>query len=205
MTSLSTGLCHAEGDGLPGLVIDRFGDTLTVQIGTAGMEKQIETLIQSLDIVLKPKTIILRNDAPVARPGRAGLLCEDGEGRRPPHRGGGKWRALYRRSGRRPEDRLVLRPARQPRLHRRPRQGQDGAGRLFLYRRLRHPGGQGGRQGSRVPGFSSAPALAIAEESAARQRRDHPGRQGRCVRGTGTAEGRPARHSISCWPIRRPL
>src|ERR1700750_430137 len=33
-------LVHAEGDHLPGLVIDRFGDTLTVQIGTAGMEKQ---------------------------------------------------------------------------------------------------------------------------------------------------------------------
>jgi len=29
-------LVHAEGDGLPGLVIDRFGDTLTVQLGTAG-------------------------------------------------------------------------------------------------------------------------------------------------------------------------
>ena len=57
-------LLHAEGDGLPGLVIDRFDDTLTVQIGTAGMERQIEPLIQSLDIVLKPKTVILRNDAP---------------------------------------------------------------------------------------------------------------------------------------------
>ena len=57
-------LVHAEGDGLPGLVIDRFDDTLTVQVGTAGMERQIETLIQSLEIVLKPKTIMLRNDAP---------------------------------------------------------------------------------------------------------------------------------------------
>ena len=57
-------LVHAEGDGLPGLVIDRFDDTLTVQVGTAGMERQIETLIHSLEIVLKPKTIMLRNDAP---------------------------------------------------------------------------------------------------------------------------------------------
>ncbi len=57
-------LCHAEGDGMPGLVIDRFDDTLTVQIGTAGMERQIETLLQALDVVLKPKTVILRNDAP---------------------------------------------------------------------------------------------------------------------------------------------
>src|ERR1700761_5984214 len=57
-------LCHAEGDGLPGLVIDRFDDTLTVQIGTAGMEKQQTAILMALDAVLKPKTVILRADAP---------------------------------------------------------------------------------------------------------------------------------------------
>jgi 23S rRNA (cytosine1962-C5)-methyltransferase len=57
-------LFHAEGDGVPGLVIDRFGDTLTVQIGTAGMEKQITAITMALDAVLKPKTIVLRADAP---------------------------------------------------------------------------------------------------------------------------------------------
>jgi 23S rRNA (cytosine1962-C5)-methyltransferase len=57
-------LVHAEGDGLPGLVIDRFDDTLTVQIGTAGMEKQITAITMALDAVLKPKTVILRADAP---------------------------------------------------------------------------------------------------------------------------------------------
>jgi 23S rRNA (cytosine1962-C5)-methyltransferase len=57
-------LFHAEGDGVPGLVIDRFGDTVTVQIGTAGMEKQITAITMALDAVLKPKTIILRADAP---------------------------------------------------------------------------------------------------------------------------------------------
>jgi len=56
-------LFHAEGDGVPGLVIDRFDDSLTVQIGTAGMERQIEAIAAALDEVLKPKTIILRNDA----------------------------------------------------------------------------------------------------------------------------------------------
>ena len=55
-------LCHAEGDGLPGLVIDRFGDTLTVQIGTAGMERQIDVIVAALEKILKPKTVILRND-----------------------------------------------------------------------------------------------------------------------------------------------
>src|SRR5678815_3074959 len=57
-------LFHAEGDGVPGLVIDRFDDTVTVQIGTAGMERQIEAITAALGEVLAPKTIILRNDAP---------------------------------------------------------------------------------------------------------------------------------------------
>jgi 23S rRNA (cytosine1962-C5)-methyltransferase len=57
-------LAHAEGDGLPGLVIDRFDDVVTVQIGTAGMEKQLDNIVAALEARLKPKTIILRNDAP---------------------------------------------------------------------------------------------------------------------------------------------
>jgi 23S rRNA (cytosine1962-C5)-methyltransferase len=57
-------LLHAEGDGVPGLVIDRFGDTLTVQIGTAGMEKQRDAILAALDNVLHPATVILRADAP---------------------------------------------------------------------------------------------------------------------------------------------
>ena len=57
-------LVHAEGDGLPGLVIDRFDDVVTVQIGTAGMEKQLDNIVAALEARLKPKTIILRNDAP---------------------------------------------------------------------------------------------------------------------------------------------
>lgn len=57
-------LVHAEGDHLPGLVVDRFDDVLTVQVGTAGMEKQIDAILVALDQTVKPKTVILRNDAP---------------------------------------------------------------------------------------------------------------------------------------------
>ncbi len=57
-------LVHAEGDDLPGLAIDRFGDTLTVQITTAGMEKLTDTLLEALESLLSPETIVLRNDAP---------------------------------------------------------------------------------------------------------------------------------------------
>jgi 23S rRNA (cytosine1962-C5)-methyltransferase len=57
-------LVHAEGDFLPGLVIDRFDDTLVVQIATAGMETLTEPLLAALDRVLSPATVILRNDVP---------------------------------------------------------------------------------------------------------------------------------------------
>lgn len=77
-------LCHAEGDGLPGLVIDRFDDTLTLQIGTAGMERLIGPITAALDRILAPKTTVLRNDAPARV--LEGLECYvralKGEGRR---------------------------------------------------------------------------------------------------------------------------
>lgn len=57
-------LVFAESDGLPGLVIDRFGDILSVQITTAGMERQKEPLIGVLIELLKPKGILLKNDNP---------------------------------------------------------------------------------------------------------------------------------------------
>ena len=55
-------LVHAEGDGLPGLVVDRFGDACVVQITTAGMEDFLEELLSGLDAAIAPKTVILRND-----------------------------------------------------------------------------------------------------------------------------------------------
>src|ERR1700744_4665694 len=57
-------LVHAEGDGLPGLVIDRFGDVLVLQVSIAGMETLLPVLIATRDKLLKPETIILRNDTP---------------------------------------------------------------------------------------------------------------------------------------------
>jgi 23S rRNA (cytosine1962-C5)-methyltransferase len=57
-------LVHAEGDHLPGVVIDRFADTLVVQITTAGMERLIEPLLEALDEVIAPACVVLRNDTP---------------------------------------------------------------------------------------------------------------------------------------------
>lgn len=56
-------LLHAEGDGVPGLVVDRFADSLTIQIGTWGMENLKDLILEALDRRLKPKRIILRADS----------------------------------------------------------------------------------------------------------------------------------------------
>ncbi len=56
-------LVHGESDGLPGLVVDRFGDVLAVQLNTAGMERVSEAVVEALDKVLKPAAILWRNDS----------------------------------------------------------------------------------------------------------------------------------------------
>ncbi|MCB1760274.1 MAG: class I SAM-dependent rRNA methyltransferase [Gammaproteobacteria bacterium] len=56
-------LLYGESDGLPGLIVDRFGDVLVVQINTAGMERMREDLLAALDKVIAPRCVILRNDS----------------------------------------------------------------------------------------------------------------------------------------------
>jgi 23S rRNA (cytosine1962-C5)-methyltransferase len=58
-------LVHAEADGLPGVIIDRFGDALTLQVNTAGMELLTPLLLAALNEVLSPRVIVLRNDSAV--------------------------------------------------------------------------------------------------------------------------------------------
>ena len=55
-------LVYGEGDGLPGLVVDRYGDTLVAQINTAGMERVKDDILAALVQVLKPACIVWRND-----------------------------------------------------------------------------------------------------------------------------------------------
>lgn len=56
-------LVFGESDGLPGLVVDRYGDVLVVQITTAGMERLKDDIAAALDKVIKPAGILWRNDA----------------------------------------------------------------------------------------------------------------------------------------------
>ncbi len=57
-------LVHAEGDGLPGTVIDRFGPVLAVQLNTAGIQQLWPQLVAALEEVVAPRAIVLRNDSP---------------------------------------------------------------------------------------------------------------------------------------------
>lgn len=58
--------CHrlifGESDGLPGLVIDRYGDVLAYQVGTVGMAKLEPLLLDLMSEVFHPSAVIFRND-----------------------------------------------------------------------------------------------------------------------------------------------
>lgn len=54
-------LIFGESDGLPGLVVDRFGSLLVMQSGTAGMDALEGELIEALKRVLDPTAILIRN------------------------------------------------------------------------------------------------------------------------------------------------
>ncbi len=58
-------LLFGESDGVPGLVVDRYGDYLAVQISTAGMEARRDDIVAALNKVVHPAGILLRNDVPV--------------------------------------------------------------------------------------------------------------------------------------------
>jgi 23S rRNA (cytosine1962-C5)-methyltransferase len=57
-------LIHAEADGLPGLVVDRFGPVLVVQENAAGMERLEPVIVEALIALVSPRAIVLRNDSP---------------------------------------------------------------------------------------------------------------------------------------------
>lgn len=54
---------HAEGDNLPGLIVDRVGDVVVVQPNTAGMDVAFEHIVAAIEQVAHPKIIVLRADS----------------------------------------------------------------------------------------------------------------------------------------------
>ncbi len=60
-------LVYGEGDGLPGLVVDRYDDVFVVQCTTAGMEQVRDEVLEALHKVFRPRGILLRADSSVRR------------------------------------------------------------------------------------------------------------------------------------------
>ena len=58
-------LVFSEGDFLPGLIVDRYGDYLGVQSLTLGIELRIDSILDLLMEVMKPAGICCRRDAPI--------------------------------------------------------------------------------------------------------------------------------------------
>lgn len=55
-------LVHGEGDGLPSLVVDRYGDHLVVQTLSQGMEARKDEIVRVLVDLVRPRGILERND-----------------------------------------------------------------------------------------------------------------------------------------------
>ncbi|MBY0575783.1 MAG: class I SAM-dependent methyltransferase [Gallionellaceae bacterium] len=56
-------LIHAESDGLPGLIVDRYSEVLVMQIGSAGVERWRDTIADMLQALCKPVCIYERSDS----------------------------------------------------------------------------------------------------------------------------------------------
>jgi 23S rRNA (cytosine1962-C5)-methyltransferase len=67
---------NAEGDGLPGLIVDVFGDALAVQWGTIGLSQRAGMLLDVLERCLAPRAIVERTSIEIAR--REGFAAGNG-------------------------------------------------------------------------------------------------------------------------------
>ena len=56
-------LIYGDSDLLPGLVVDRFGDILVVQLASAAMERNRDAVLEALVQVLKPRGVLWKNDS----------------------------------------------------------------------------------------------------------------------------------------------
>src|SRR4051812_28924146 len=60
-------LVWSESDGLPGVIIDRYGDHLVLQTLTLAMDQRKGLIVEALSKVFGEVTVIERNDSPIRR------------------------------------------------------------------------------------------------------------------------------------------
>lgn len=57
----------SESDGLPGLILDRYGDCAVLQTLTLAMDQRQDLIADAIEEILKPSCLIARNDVPVRK------------------------------------------------------------------------------------------------------------------------------------------
>ena len=57
----------SESDGLPGVIVDRYGDHLVLQTLTLAMDQRRDLIVQALGAAFSPQSIVERNDAPIRK------------------------------------------------------------------------------------------------------------------------------------------
>ncbi len=67
-------LIYSEADQLPGLIVDRYGDCLVVQLSTQAIDRFEPEILKALDAVSPARGIVLRNNSPVRS--KEGLTSE---------------------------------------------------------------------------------------------------------------------------------
>ena len=55
-------LVHAENDGIPGLIVDVYGDVVVFQLHTIGIDRLRQEVLEALQTVLQPRAIVERSD-----------------------------------------------------------------------------------------------------------------------------------------------
>lgn len=60
-------LVWSEADGLPGVVIDRYGDHFALQTLTLAMDQRKELIADAIETLFSPKSITERNDSPIRK------------------------------------------------------------------------------------------------------------------------------------------
>ncbi|MEQ1850079.1 MAG: class I SAM-dependent rRNA methyltransferase [Chthoniobacteraceae bacterium] len=77
-------LVWSESDGLPGLIVDRYGDHVVLQTLTLAMDQRTGLIAETLKSLLSPASIIARNDAPIRLAEGLELRTETLHGAEPP-------------------------------------------------------------------------------------------------------------------------
>ncbi len=60
-------LVWSESDGLPGLIVDRYGEDLVLQTLTLAMDQRKALIVEALVDAFQPRSIVERNDAPIRK------------------------------------------------------------------------------------------------------------------------------------------